>query len=85
MHTTSSSLYVVSTASYDETRDTMEEEIKTLRHVFSDQLPRTVWIALVISAVERFTFWATTTPWHKNCKTPFYRVQLTTLQNLYAK
>lgn len=71
---------VAFTASRGETRDATEEEIKNLQHVVDDKLPRTVWIALVISAVERFTFWAVTTPWRKNSKTPFRYPQLTTSQ-----
>ncbi|KAJ5938296.1 POT family-domain-containing protein [Penicillium verhagenii] len=52
-----------STFSSDERHDATEDEIRTLQHVPDDKLPRTVWIALAISAAERFTFWAITTPW----------------------
>lgn len=45
-------------------RDATEEEIKTLRHVV-DRIPRTVWIALMIGAVERFTYYCITPPWRK--------------------
>lgn len=48
----------------DERRDATEEEIQNLRHVV-DSLPFVVWIALIASGAERFTFYAVTTPWRK--------------------
>lgn len=46
----------------DEKREASEDEIKNLRHVV-DSVPFVVWVALVASAAERFTFYAVTTPW----------------------
>ncbi|KAH8801779.1 peptide transporter PTR2-A [Xylogone sp. PMI_703] len=43
-------------------RDATEEEIKTLRHVV-DSIPRIAWIALMIGAAERFTYYGITAPW----------------------
>lgn len=48
-----------------EKRDATEDEIKNLPHVV-DSLPFIVWIALVASGAERFTFYAVTTPWRQS-------------------
>lgn len=45
-------------------RDATDEEINGLRHVI-DELPRKVWISLLVSGAERFTFYAASTPWRK--------------------
>lgn len=52
-----------------ERRDATEDEIENLRHVV-DSLPFIVWIALMASGAERFTFYAVTTPWRElsHCK-----------------
>ncbi|KAK2591369.1 hypothetical protein QQS21_010946 [Conoideocrella luteorostrata] len=39
-----------------------DEEINGLRHVV-DKLPRKVWISLLVSGAERFTFYVVSTPW----------------------
>ncbi|KAE8340233.1 hypothetical protein BDV24DRAFT_134444 [Aspergillus arachidicola] len=46
----------------DEPRDATEEEIESLRHVV-DKLPRKVWVSLIVSGAERFTYYTITTPW----------------------
>lgn len=51
-------------SSKEERREATETEIKELRHVV-DSIPLVVWIALVASAAERFTFYAVSTPWRK--------------------
>lgn len=51
-------------ATEDEKRDATEDEVRNLRHVIGS-LPFIVWIALVASGAERFTFYAVTTPWRK--------------------
>ncbi|KAB8223433.1 POT family-domain-containing protein [Aspergillus novoparasiticus] len=43
-------------------RDATEEEIESLRHVV-DKLPRKVWVSLIVSGAERFTYYTITTPW----------------------
>jgi hypothetical protein len=45
-----------------ERRDATEEEIQTLRHVV-DTIPRVAWVALMIGAAERFTYYGITAPW----------------------
>lgn len=45
-------------------KDATDEEINGLRHVV-DQLPRKVWISLLVSGAERFTFYVVSTPWRK--------------------
>lgn len=50
--------------SEQERRDATEDEIRDLPHVV-DTLPFIVWIALVASGAERFTFYAVTTPWRE--------------------
>jgi POT family proton-dependent oligopeptide transporter len=45
-----------------ERREAMEDDIKTLRHVV-DYIPRRVWIAALVGAAERFTFYGITAPW----------------------
>lgn len=47
-----------------ERREATEDEIRNLRHVV-DSVPFVVWIALIASAAERFTFYAVSTPWRK--------------------
>lgn len=47
-----------------ERRNATPEEIKTLPKVV-DSLSFNVWIALLASAAERFSFYAVTTPWRK--------------------
>jgi len=74
-----------STFSSDERHDATEDEIRTLQHVPDDKLPRTVWIALAISAAERFTFWAITTPWRKGLNIPVVALELTNYRKLHAK
>ena len=76
------------TLSSDERHNATEDEIKALQHIPDDKLPRTVWIALAISAVERFTFWAITTPWRKDSNIPVVAMKLTILphyRKLHAK
>lgn len=48
----------------DELSDATDEEIKNLRHVV-DKLPRKVWVALIASGAERFTYYVISTPWRK--------------------
>jgi hypothetical protein len=48
-----------------ERRDATEDEVRNLRHVV-DSLPFVVWIDLVASGAEWFTFYAVTTPWRKS-------------------
>jgi hypothetical protein len=48
----------------NEARDATDEEVQTLRHVI-DQLPRKVWIALLASGAERFTYYVISTPWRE--------------------
>ncbi|OGM48252.1 oligopeptide transporter [Aspergillus bombycis] len=43
-------------------RDATDEEIGSLRHVV-DKLPRKVWVSLLVSGAERFTYYTITTPW----------------------
>ncbi|KAE8386474.1 POT family-domain-containing protein [Aspergillus alliaceus] len=43
-------------------RDATNEEIDSLRHVV-DKLPRKVWVSLLVSGAERFTYYTITTPW----------------------
>ncbi|KAE8416520.1 POT family-domain-containing protein [Aspergillus pseudocaelatus] len=43
-------------------RDATDEEIGFLRHVV-DKLPRKVWVSLLVSGAERFTYYTITTPW----------------------
>ncbi|KNG85761.1 oligopeptide transporter [Aspergillus nomiae NRRL 13137] len=43
-------------------RDATDEEIGSLRHVV-DKLPRKVWVSLIVSGAERFTYYTITTPW----------------------
>lgn len=45
-------------------RDATDEEIGSLRHVV-DKLPRKVWVSLLVSGAERFTYYTITTPWRK--------------------
>lgn len=45
-------------------RDATDEEIESLRHVV-DKLPRKVWVSLIVSGAERFTYYTITTPWRK--------------------
>ncbi|KAF3407214.1 Peptide transporter PTR2 [Talaromyces pinophilus] len=52
-----------------ERRDATEDEIENLRHVV-DSLPFIVWIALMASGAERFTFYAVTTPWQNYTQYP---------------
>lgn len=47
-----------------ERRDATEDEVKNLKHVV-DSVPFAVWIALIASAAERFTFYAVSTPFRK--------------------
>lgn len=46
------------------TQDAMDEEISGLRHVV-DELPRKLWISLLVGGAERFTFYVVSTPWRK--------------------
>ncbi|KAJ3482689.1 hypothetical protein NLG97_g7503 [Lecanicillium saksenae] len=46
----------------EERRDATEEEIKAFPHV-ADSISFNVWVALLASAAERFSFYAVTTPW----------------------
>jgi proton-dependent oligopeptide transporter, POT family len=46
-------------------RDATEEEIASLRHVV-DKLPRKVWVSLLVSGAERFTYYTISTPWRKS-------------------
>lgn len=48
-----------------ERREATEDEVRDLRHVV-DSLPLVVWVTLVASAAERFTFFAVKTPWRKD-------------------
>jgi hypothetical protein len=48
----------------DELRDASDEEIRDLRHII-DKVPRKVWIVLLASGAERFTFYVVSTPWRK--------------------
>jgi POT family proton-dependent oligopeptide transporter len=43
-------------------RDATLLEVETLPHVV-EPLPLIVWVALMIGAAERFTFYAVATPW----------------------
>lgn len=45
-------------------RDATDEDINGLRHVI-DELPRKVWISLLVSGAERLTFYVVSTPWRK--------------------
>ena len=55
-----------STSEDDHTpRDATEEEIKSLRHVV-DTIPRIVWVALMVGAAERFTYYGVSAPWRKS-------------------
>ncbi|KAI9745050.1 MAG: hypothetical protein M1818_001328 [Claussenomyces sp. TS43310] len=53
---------IQSDASEQERRDATEDEVATLRHI-GDDIPRSAWIALLLGAAERFTFYAVTAPW----------------------
>ncbi|CEJ92610.1 hypothetical protein VHEMI08249 [[Torrubiella] hemipterigena] len=46
----------------EERRDASDEEIKSLPHV-ADSIPFNVWVALLASGAERFSFYAVSTPW----------------------
>lgn len=48
----------------EERRDATEDEIRTFPHV-ADTISFNVWVALLASAAERFSFYAVTTPWRK--------------------
>jgi POT family proton-dependent oligopeptide transporter len=45
-------------------QEATEEEINSLRHVV-DELPRKVWISLLVGGAERFTFYVVSTPWRE--------------------
>ena len=47
-----------------ERRDATEEEIRSLPHVV-DEIPLAVWIAELVGAAERFTYYGLTTPWRE--------------------
>lgn len=47
-----------------ESRDATDEEVASLRHVI-DKLPRKVWVSLMVSGAERFTYYSISTPWRK--------------------
>ncbi len=47
-----------------ERRDATDKEVAELRHVV-DSVPFIVWVALVANGMERFTFYAVTTPWRE--------------------
>ena len=45
-------------------RDASDHECQTLPHVV-DEIPTTVWIAALIGAAERFTYYGITAPWRE--------------------
>ncbi|KAI0417869.1 POT family-domain-containing protein [Xylaria grammica] len=78
----------------EERRAATDEEIKTLPHVV-DTIPPIIWVALVASATERFTFYAVKTPWQNYVQNPsnsaavpgalgLGQVTATTISNAFA-
>lgn len=55
----------IPTTSGHETLPTKRSKISRLRHVI-DRVPRKVWISLLVSGAERFTYYAISTPWRES-------------------